>query len=40
MDINGFKRIYFVEWFHRMVARSIGIVYAGPMFYFWYKGYF
>ncbi len=40
MDLEGFKRIYFVEWLHRMVGRTIGILYAGPMAYFWARGYF
>jgi heme a synthase len=39
MDLDGFKRIYFVEWFHRMVGRSIGLIFTGPMIYFWARGY-
>ena len=35
MQLDGFKRIYYVEWFHRMLGRSIGLVYALPMLYFW-----
>ena len=40
MDVEGFKRIYFVEWFHRMIGRGIGIIFTGPMVYFWARGYF
>lgn len=39
MDLEGFKQIYFVEWAHRVVARSIGLVFMGPLAYFWYRGY-
>ncbi|CAD7970316.1 unnamed protein product [Amoebophrya sp. A120] len=34
MDLPGFKRIYFVEWFHRMWGRGTGIVFALPLVYF------
>lgn len=39
MDLEGFKRIYFVEWAHRIVARQIGIIFAVPFTYFWARGY-
>lgn len=39
MDLEGFKRIYFVEWAHRIVARSIGLIFTGPLVYFWARGY-
>jgi cytochrome c oxidase assembly protein subunit 15 len=39
MDLHWFKQIYFVEWFHRIVGRSIGLIFAGPLAYFWYKGF-
>ena len=39
MDLEGFKSIYFIEWAHRIVARSIGAVFMGPMAYFWIRGY-
>jgi cytochrome c oxidase assembly protein subunit 15 len=39
MDVEGFKQIYFVEWAHRIVARSIGVIFMGPLAYFWYRGY-
>lgn len=39
MDVEGFKQIYYVEWLHRVVARSIGVGFLGPLAYFWYRGY-
>jgi cytochrome c oxidase assembly protein subunit 15 len=39
MDVEGFKKIYFIEWAHRIVARSIGLIFVGPMTYFWFRGY-
>jgi cytochrome c oxidase assembly protein subunit 15 len=39
MDVEGFKRIYYVEWAHRVVARSIGIIFMGPFVYFLARGY-
>ena len=30
MDLEGFKRIFFVEWFHRQVGRSLGVLFAVP----------
>jgi len=38
MNLDGFKRIFFIEWFHRLVARLAGLVYAIPVFYFLIKG--
>lgn len=38
MDLEGFKRIFFIEWFHRLVARLAGLAYAIPVFYFLFKG--
>jgi cytochrome c oxidase assembly protein subunit 15 len=39
MDLEGFKTIYYVEWAHRIVGRSIGLIFFGPMAYFLKKGY-
>ena len=39
MDLNGFKYIFFWEWFHRIIGRSIGVIFFVPMTYFFYKGY-
>lgn len=34
MDLEDFKRIYFVEWFHRMWGRTVGVLFAAPLLYF------
>ena len=39
MDVNGFKYIFFWEWFHRIIGRSIGVLFIGPMTYFMARGY-
>jgi cytochrome c oxidase assembly protein subunit 15 len=39
MDVNSFKYIFFWEWFHRIVGRSIGVIFFGPMVYFFARGY-
>ena len=39
LDLDGFKRIYFVEWAHRIVARSIGVIFILPFTYFLMRGY-
>jgi len=39
MDLNGFKYIFFWEWAHRMLGRSIGFIFFLPMGYFWARGY-
>ena len=39
MDVTGFKTIFFWEWFHRIVGRSIGVIFFGPMVYFFARGY-
>ena len=39
MDVNGFKYIFFWEWFHRVIGRSIGVIFLGPMTYFMMRGY-
>lgn len=40
MDIGHFKRIFNVEFFHRLVGNAIGSFFALPMAYFWLRGYF
>ncbi|KAH9600398.1 COX15/CtaA family [Trypanosoma melophagium] len=40
MTLEEFKFIFFWEWAHRLMARSLGIVYGIPMAYFFYKGRF
>ena len=39
MDVEGFKYIFFWEWFHRIVGRSIGVTFFVPMSYFLSRGY-
>lgn len=38
--LGDFKFIYFWEWFHRLWARSLGLVFAIPFIYFLVKKYF
>lgn len=38
--MTEFKSIFFWEWFHRLWARLIGIVFAIPFVFFMVKGYF
>jgi cytochrome c oxidase assembly protein subunit 15 len=35
-----FKRIYFVEYAHRLWGNAIGMMFGLPMIYFWARGYF
>ena len=39
MDVHGFKYIFFWEWAHRILGRSIGFTFFVPMAYFWARGY-
>ncbi len=38
--LSDFKSIFFWEWFHRLWARSLGVVFAIPFVYFLVKKYF
>lgn len=38
MGLEDFKRIFFWEWFHRLLGRLIGVVYALPLAWFWVRG--
>lgn len=38
--LSDFKFIYFWEWFHRLWARSLGVVFAIPFVYFLIRRYF
>jgi heme a synthase len=40
MTMGEFQFIFFWEWFHRVVARAIGLVFLIPFVVFWIKGYF
>ncbi|MBL4589090.1 MAG: COX15/CtaA family protein [Alphaproteobacteria bacterium] len=37
MALGDFKKIFFWEWFHRLWGRTIGLVYALPLLYFWIR---
>ncbi len=37
MTLDGFKYIFFWEWFHRLLGRIIGLAYALPLAWFWAK---
>ncbi len=38
MTLADFQFIFFWEWFHRLIARVIGLVYALPLVWFWIRG--
>lgn len=38
MTLSDFKFIFFWEWVHRLIARVIGLVYALPLAWFWWRG--
>ena len=38
MDIEGFKRIFWWEYIHRLWGRIIGLVYTLPLIVFWWRG--
>jgi cytochrome c oxidase assembly protein subunit 15 len=38
MSIEAFKQIFWWEWAHRLLARSIGIIFALPLAFFWLTG--
>lgn len=35
MTLDDFKRIFFWEWFHRLLGRIIGLAYGLPLLWFW-----
>jgi heme a synthase len=37
MDLAAFQFIYFWEWFHRQIGRLIGLAFAVPLAWFWWK---
>ncbi|MBI5962818.1 MAG: COX15/CtaA family protein [Chloroflexi bacterium] len=37
MTLPEYKFIFYMEWFHRLIARLAGLVYAFPVFYFLFK---
>ncbi|GGD86116.1 heme A synthase [Aureimonas endophytica] len=38
MTLDGFKTIYWWEWAHRFLARTVGLVFALPLAFFWATG--
>lgn len=40
ITLNVFKRIFFVEYFHRVMGNAIGFVFGIPLVYFLGRGYF
>ena len=39
MNLDAFKSIYWWEWTHRLIARSIGVVFLLPFLWFWRRGF-
>jgi cytochrome c oxidase assembly protein subunit 15 len=39
MTLSGFKTIYWWEWTHRLIARTIGAVFLLPFLFFWWRGW-
>jgi len=39
MSLGDFQYIYYWEWAHRLLGRTIGLVFALPLLFFWLKGY-
>lgn len=38
MSLADFREIYWWEWAHRLIARTIGLVFALPLAWFWVRG--
>lgn len=38
MTLDEFKGIFWWEWAHRLLARSIGVIFALPLLFFWFTG--
>ncbi len=38
MSLGAFKHIFFWEWFHRLIDRLLGLIYAIPLIWFWRRG--
>lgn len=37
MTLEEYKYIFYIEWFHRLIARLAGLIYAIPVFYFLFR---
>ena len=40
MTLATYKIIFFWEWVHRLLARTIGLAFAAPLAWFWPRGQF
>lgn len=40
ISLEGFKRIFFIEWFHRFCGNMLGAVFGSGLVYFGARGYF
>ncbi|MFP6743837.1 MAG: COX15/CtaA family protein, partial [Alphaproteobacteria bacterium] len=38
MDVDGFKSIFWLEFIHRLWGHTIGVVFALPFLWFWWRG--
>ncbi|MCO5065770.1 MAG: COX15/CtaA family protein [Rhizobiaceae bacterium] len=38
MDLAAFKQIFWWEWAHRLLARSVGVIFGVPLLLFWLAG--
>jgi len=38
ITLEQYQEIFYIEWFHRLIARLAGLFYAVPVFYFLFKG--
>lgn len=38
MSLAAYQRIFYIEWFHRLLARAIGLVVALPLLWFLWRG--
>ena len=38
MGLDGFRHIFWLEWTHRLWGRLIGVVFLGPLIWFWATG--
>jgi cytochrome c oxidase assembly protein subunit 15 len=38
MTVNEFKTIFYVEYFHRLLGRAIGLVFLAPFLVFLWRG--
>ncbi|WP_374367618.1 COX15/CtaA family protein [Dongia sp.] len=39
MTLDAFKEIFWWEYFHRLWGRLLAVAFAGPLLWFWFKGY-